>query len=59
MGARQKVRRHPSGLKRSPIKIARHREEAFGLDEPAIRKLRQPTGAKRFCEMAATGFDRE
>src|SRR4051794_12973118 len=39
--------RHERIIQRSLVEITRHREEALGAEEPALRDLRQPRGPKR------------
>src|SRR4029077_3069587 len=57
VGVREKVRRGLVGINRRAIEVARDRKEALGLEEPAVRYLRQPTGTKPLCEKASRPLD--
>src|SRR4051794_30992302 len=54
---REKVRRGLVGINRRAIEVARDGKEALGLEEPAVRYLRQPTGTKPLCEKASCPLD--
>src|SRR5207244_2665638 len=54
----QEVRRRGSSFNGGSIEIARDSKEAFGLEEPPARDLRQPAGAKRHRQPSSAGLER-
>src|SRR6266852_732216 len=54
----KKIRRRSTGFKRSAIEIACNGKEAFRLEEPAARDLRQPARTERRRKASPGRLDR-